>query len=70
MKVLQSLIISLIIQRARLNEFDYFLKEFLDAFRNIKDNLDGVCDSIGSMSECSDNMLSRLKVNFKNQIKF
>lgn len=36
-------------------------EEFLDAFRNIKENLDGVCNSIGSMSECSDNMLSRLK---------
>lgn len=36
-------------------------EEFLEAFRNIKEQLDGVCDEIGSMSDCSDNMLSRLK---------
>lgn len=36
-------------------------EEFLDAFRNIKEQLDGVCNEISSMSECSDNMLSRLK---------
>jgi len=36
-------------------------EEFLDAFRNIKENLDGVCNQISAMSECSDNMLSRLK---------
>ena len=39
-------------------------EEFLDVFRNIKEQLDGVGSSIASMSECSDNMLSRLKVNF------
>jgi hypothetical protein len=37
-------------------------EEFLDVFRNIKEQLDGVGNSIASMSECSDNMLSRLKV--------
>lgn len=36
-------------------------EEFLGAFRNIKEQLDGVCNEIGSMSECSDNMLYRLK---------
>ena len=36
-------------------------EEFLDAFRNIKEQLDGVCNEIGSMSECCDHMLSRLK---------
>lgn len=36
-------------------------EEFLSAFRNIKEQLDGVCQDIGSMDECSSNMLSRLK---------
>jgi conserved oligomeric Golgi complex subunit 6 len=36
-------------------------EEFLDSFRSIKEQLDGVCDTITNMSECSDNMLTRLK---------
>lgn len=36
-------------------------EEFLDAFRNVKENLDEICNNIGLMSECSDNMILRLK---------
>ena len=44
-------------------------EEFLVAFRNVKEQLDEICGSIGSMSECSDNMLSRLKVKM-NHFRF
>ncbi|CAF0784665.1 unnamed protein product [Brachionus calyciflorus] len=36
-------------------------EEFLGAFRNVKEQLDDISSIIGSMSECSDNMLTRLK---------
>ncbi|RNA32100.1 Conserved oligomeric Golgi complex subunit 6 [Brachionus plicatilis] len=39
-------------------------EEFLETFRNVKEQLDEISGIIGSMSDCSDNMLSRL-----NQVK-
>jgi conserved oligomeric Golgi complex subunit 6 len=36
-------------------------EDFLNAFRTIKEQLDTICDSIDSMAQCSNNMMSRLE---------